>query len=256
MRLIRRWLLPTALALAAVAGGIAWYQQPTFRQARLNQRLIAAVHARDEAAVTEALADGADPNARVYQEEEPSLRTLLIAFFQPKTAQNTSPVWWPVLTVAAEAGDLQIVQALLNKGANVNGKGCVGNNMALAMVTLGERPGMTRPDVTALLLKHGADADARNVALHYAISSDDLPSAALLLDSGANTNDDRYGFTPLTEAIRGNELAMIKMLLAHGANPNSKGKYFSKSALAFAEQFRQRIDPRIIPLLKAAGAKT
>jgi hypothetical protein len=41
-----------------------------------------------------------------------------------------------------------------------------------------------------------------------------------LLDHGADTNDRSYAWTPLTGAAAAADLAMVKLLIARGADPN------------------------------------
>src|SRR5205809_1493875 len=59
-------------------------------------------------------------------------------------------------------------------------------------------------------------------ALHWVVRVDDLDSARLLIQAGANAKfADRYGVTPLFLACMNGNAAMIKLLLDAGADANS-----------------------------------
>src|SRR5690349_5986526 len=59
-------------------------------------------------------------------------------------------------------------------------------------------------------------------ALHWAVRSDDLDTAELLIRAGANVKAvDRYGITPLYLACVNGNAAMLRKLLDAGADPNS-----------------------------------
>ena len=88
---------------------------------------------------------------------------------------------------AARAGDAHVVQALLEKGADVN---------------------VPEPDGTT--------------ALHWAVYHDDLNTVELLLHAGAQPRAvTRYGVTPLYLACINGNAVIIERLLAAGADPNA-----------------------------------
>ncbi len=59
-------------------------------------------------------------------------------------------------------------------------------------------------------------------ALHWAVRADDIETADLLIQAGANVKaSDRYGVTPLSLACVNGNASMIRRLLAAGADPNS-----------------------------------
>ena len=78
---------------------------------------------------------------------------------------------------------------------------------------------------TRLLLLLGADINYANgfgTALHYAASRGDTALMELLLDHGANANyPAKWEETPLYRARQSNQSDAERILLAHGANPNT-----------------------------------
>ena len=59
-------------------------------------------------------------------------------------------------------------------------------------------------------------------ALHWAAHHDDLETAKALVDAGANVKaENRYGVTPLSLACQNGNAAIVELLLARGADPNT-----------------------------------
>src|SRR5215831_934961 len=76
------------------------------------------------------------------------------------------------------------------------------------------------------MLNQKADVNAPGVdgtpALHWVVRVDDLETARLLIQAGANAKmADRYGVTPISLASSNGNAAMIKLLLDAGADANS-----------------------------------
>jgi ankyrin repeat protein len=76
------------------------------------------------------------------------------------------------------------------------------------------------------LLQQKTDVNASLVdgttALHWAVRTDDLETAELLIRAGANVKAaDRYGITPLSLACSNGSVSMIRKLLGAGADPSS-----------------------------------
>jgi uncharacterized protein len=76
------------------------------------------------------------------------------------------------------------------------------------------------------LLMEAADVNVPaadgTTALHWAVRSDDVDTAELLIRAGANVKAvDRYGITPLYLACVNGNAAMLRKLLDAGADPNS-----------------------------------
>ena len=231
---------------------LANYQQPNARQARLDAKLIAAVHSHDSAAALSALAEGANPNVRDYYRPTP---TLLIRLRHPDAAKIDDAVhaqeWLPVLSSAVifdsdrTRSDLndKIVQALLRHGADVNGRDYAGDRV------LGAAAYQGRLDWVRELLDRGADAGSRAEALSAAVNGDQPDVMRLLIARGADVNaQDRFRLTPLTGSCLSHQTALIRLLLRHGADPSRRDGE-GDTALQVALRWR-RPDPALVRLLE------
>ncbi|KAK1758303.1 ankyrin repeat-containing domain protein [Echria macrotheca] len=129
----------------------------------------------------------------------------------------------PLLSAAAESGDVSAVRTLLQERYN--------HPYYIETInSQGETPLMTASrcghiEVARLLLDHGADVNAQRgfdhfTPLHFAIQrgGGDQALAELLISRGARLNaGDDEGFRPLTYAIWKRDGSLVRMLLARGA---------------------------------------
>lgn len=121
----------------------------------------------------------------------------------------------PPLLVAPGAKDM--VSALLDAKADPNIPSAGGETVLHYAVP--------EPDITEMLLAHGAKANATNdlgeTPLHWAAGAGLTNSVELLLSHGAHINArDNAGDTPLHFAVLAGRTEMVDLLLAKGANPN------------------------------------
>jgi uncharacterized protein len=178
-----------ALALAFMGALAAAAEQPT---------LLEAAEGGDHGAALGALEAGGDVNAR--------------------GPDGTTALIW-----AAYNGDADLVQRLLKAGADANATNEFGT-FALGEAAIG---GYT--DVIAALLQGGADADSANpegeTPLMAVARTGNVEAATLLLDAGANVNAiELWGQqSALMWAAAQKQPAMIKLLLARGADVNAHG---------------------------------
>ncbi len=133
---------------------------------------------------------------------------------------------YPPLCAAISRGDQEVVEALLESGADVNGFVRQGQDKPTALmlaVDLG-----TKAMVDAVLrykpdLESRRETDGR-AALHQA-AAQYAPSPEVidaLAKAGANANAaDNKGWTPLHIAVEGGHPTAVKALLEAGANPNA-----------------------------------
>ncbi|MEO5936262.1 MAG: ankyrin repeat domain-containing protein [Terriglobales bacterium] len=152
-----------------------------------EERLLAAVKAGDAAALRAALEAGANANTN--------------------DAHGN-----PLICVAAEHGQTEMVAALLDHKASITAR----NNYRAPPLYLAIS--FKHPETAAFLLERGAPVeDAKYNPLHIAVHSLDFATATLLLDKGANIhfgND-----AALRTAAKAANLEMVKFLLERGADP-------------------------------------
>ena len=137
------------------------------------------------------------------------------------------------LFVALEKNQNDIVELLLDHGANVNALDPTGKAILHKVFS---QPQCNLVNLVKLLLKHGADVNARDTdlmsPLHLAEYDGELEVAQMLVKHKADVNfQDSNGNTPLDilfERPGYNEedvLIHTRLLLGHGAEVNSRDKY-------------------------------
>ncbi len=145
----------------------------------------------------------------------------------------------PNLTIfeASATGDLERVRALLR----------LDPSLANAFASDGFQPlGLASffdyPEVVRLLVESGADVNnpsnnvQRVTPLHSAAAAQDVETARLLLERGADPNARQAGgFTPLHTAGENGQIEMIRLLLEHGADPAVQAED-GKSPLDLAQE--------------------
>ena len=127
----------------------------------------------------------------VYQDDNvPMVRLLLENGANPNVV--TSRSGWTLLMQAVQKGSLELAEALIAAGAEVNAR---------------------------------IDSDSRGTALYFATSINSTNAAALvelLLKNKADVNvTDAYGSTPLIQAVSKRNPEVVKLLVEHGADVNA-----------------------------------
>jgi ankyrin repeat protein len=216
----------TALMTAARAGSVESVRLLAARGANVNARedwlgetALMWAAAENQAAVVRALvALGAEVNARSAHKEPPVLEF-------PQSGGPNMPFprgGWTPLMYAAREGAIDAARALVELGADMN-------VVALPQTDVP----LTEP------VRKNADT-VGTTALVYAIINAHFDLAAMLVGKGADPNiEDTSGMTALYAAVEWNTLqwvqsrpapifrdtidgaGLVKVLLAHGANPNA-----------------------------------
>ena len=166
-----------------------------------NTPLLLAAYAGSHELVELVLSFGAELDliSAVVLGRTDSVKTFLSE--RPAFIHKRSPRGWPLLHLAAQHGDLEIVRFLLSAGADPNS---THNENRLTPLFLAFRA----PHVKAeLLLEHGANVHARDKhragALHYAASTGNEAWLDFLLAHGADPKAETNARqTPWTLAVR------------------------------------------------------
>jgi ankyrin repeat protein len=192
----------SALMTAARAGSVAVVETLLAHHADVNtaervkgQTALMWAAAEGHAAVVEALVThGADVHAR--------------------STRGSTP-----LLFAARAGDLATARALVAAGADVN------DSEPVRPLAKGADANEVLPGGNSALLLASASVNATS-GFEYSLAvkpSGHEPVAMFLLEHGADlSKTDTIGTTPLHAAVQTNKLALVKALLEHGADPNSR----------------------------------
>ena len=139
----------------------------------------------------------------------------------PNLINSEFGYWETPLILAAEKGHLDIVELLLECGANVN-KAIYEDTPLTASIK------RNYEDVFELLLKRGADVDGyilidRWTALHWAAYFGRTNLTSILLRHNANLNTcDHWGKTPLHIAVSERNLETMQLLVDAGSDPTLK----------------------------------
>jgi hypothetical protein len=151
--------------------------------------------------------------------------------------------------VAAGEGHINILSLLLDHGADIDVRNKNGETPLLRASWAGKR------EAGWYLIDRGADINApdeRNFTPVFVAFKGHVESARMLLERGAVIDiRNRYGETPLHQALRWGEIELVRLFLEHGADPNLANRYDetpSEMALRFEE-------PEIVELLSEYGAQ-
>lgn len=162
----------------------------------------------------------------------------------------------PPLALAAAGGHLQVVQALLDAGAEADRSGQDGTALMMAVWN-------NLPEVAELLLARGASANAPGpcgeTPLHYAALKGRVELGRLLLAHGAtpnahttqghtdmfNTSPPVVGETPLHLAAAYGHAAFVELLLANKADKQATD-HCGQTALHWAARYQQEALLRLL----------
>ena len=156
----------------------------------------------------------------------------------------------PVLQSAAETGNREMVQILLDAGADVNRRDASGNTpISRALI-------FEKGDIAKLLLQRGATLYEPEEALIFAILLHDAELVRTLLEKGVRANATGNGDSALTLVVDATlySSGIAQVLLDHGADPNFAGPNGITPLLAAARHSYAGSDLGFAELLLARGA--
>ncbi len=265
------FILTLQFVIIGVPGVLLWRD---YQQQRLNRRLFDAINLDDAPSALLALAHGADANAR----DEPVVPPWLLVWNLLRNRQAAVP--WAgtplLMSLDLERGEpshansrLQLFKALIAHGARVNVPNPIGNPpIWYALATCDA-------DVARILIEHGSNlrdrpdvADLFNFGdiLTFAIKNRNHVSVLeAMLQHGVDPNRvDVAGRTPLSTAVYYHDIAAVRCLLKHHADPNIRihDPYFDGlQPLQYADQLRayaewreRRMFAEMVEILRHAGA--
>ncbi|WP_170232994.1 ankyrin repeat domain-containing protein [Desulfuromonas acetexigens] len=156
----------------------------------------------------------------------------------------------PLLQRVVLAGQTDQVEDLLNQDVDVNEQTAIGWTALLAAAAQGY------PQIVQLLLDAGANTDIGNLKgitpLIYGARYGNIEVSKLLLEYGANPNlQDTYGMTALMIATRYGFSDIVEMLLKAGANTKIKD-HDAMTAIDFAHKYKHG---KIAKMLRTANQR-
>jgi len=138
--------------------------------------------------------------------------------------------------LAAYVGDLVKVKSFIEKGASAEAQD------GHLLTPLHAAAGAGQREIAEFLISKGASVNADAVAegpgtpLHYAIDGGSKEVVELLISKGADIDaSDKYGITALHRAATKGDTDIVKLLIARGANVNAKTQY-GQTPLHYAAQ--------------------
>jgi ankyrin repeat protein/beta-lactamase regulating signal transducer with metallopeptidase domain len=153
--------------------------------------------------------------------------TEIVELLQKHGAKEIAPAPGALLCRAASQGDIEKVKSLIEKGINVNTKDKEGYTAIYDAAARGHK------DVVEFLINKGADInirvdiDAKNsglwTPLQTAVRHNQASVVELLISKGASVNTkDKWGFSPLHTAAKHGYTGVAEHLIDKGADLNAK----------------------------------
>lgn len=147
---------------------------------------------------------------------------------------SVDPTGQPVLHMAAREGNLEVVQALVQAGANIDKRNafketpimlaCITGSAKIVEYLLSKEAQINQPGWTPLL---------------YAATNGQNEIVKLLIENHAYIDSSApNGSTPLMMAVRGGHISTAQLLLEEGADPSIKNEN-GESAESWAEMAKQ-----------------
>ena len=260
-----------SIAVLILLGGLSWMTHSFARQVKLDHALIQAIKSEDNPRILEALAQGANGEARDTGKEptvRESLLQLLDRFRLRHTAHIEQDEHLPALVLLFSNSYLKmlyrsegrswpgpslvVVRALLDHGARVE-DGDMTNETPLHFARE-----FSNSDMILLLLKRGANINARDYGGSTPLINANAGATEVLVDHGANieaVNDSNQ--TALMLAARNGDVETVRILLEYGAKVGVKDQW-GGTALYFATTCMQSTPEgkrKMVDLLRKYASK-
>jgi ankyrin repeat protein len=269
---IRKILITLAfLTGITVCVGLSLHSRARQREANLT--LVAALNNNDIEMARKAVEQGADVNIRENLPEptraDGFLGRLKGLLFPVRTGYGTGKT---ALVLAAGSEDLEFVNLLLKRGADVNNRqesvlcAAADGQFVPAVNTPGQKDSSVEVyrqklhslpvyEVLRTLIDHGLKIDNQSADYLNALSSicqfSDPKSERLLLQYGEKLKiTDKQAYNPMLAAIGTNRYEVVKALLDRGASAH----YNDQAEMYYILSAAQRGTPEIVTLLLDRGA--
>ncbi|KFZ16935.1 hypothetical protein V502_04822 [Pseudogymnoascus sp. VKM F-4520 (FW-2644)] len=203
---------------------LAYGADPNYANTGGHPALYYAIQRRDTTVIQLLLDHEADPNQRPWTGQpcvhlaasQGDIKTVQALISKHVDINATPTMGETALGSAIYRDDANMVHLLLENGADVNIKPLAGQSPLFLVASKGDSV------LLRLLLERGANVDESPPgfpsALYMAIHREDLETAKVLLEFGANASTGNS----LNVAVDHSNVNAVKLLLDHGADPNSK----------------------------------
>jgi ankyrin repeat protein len=204
----------------------------------LKRQLIRAVYAKNLDMVENVLNAGADPNVlddngdpilrfAISQRGQTGIDLVRLLVDSGADVNALDRRGYALLPIAAEDGKLEIVQILVEAGADI--EGTFTGKKSTNNTALGAAAGQGHKEIVEFLIANGANVNHLETGSFYtplglAAYSNNYDIVKILLDNGADhtlRNTLSGGQTPLHSAVRINGVASVQALLEAGADVNA-----------------------------------
>jgi ankyrin repeat protein len=195
--------------------------EATIRKLGPNKRLSLAISREDNAIIRNLIQNGAALDGIDSPDNDPKMEDRETSLLEKRLPPENEPP----LFAAMEWENKKALKTLLALNADVNKKSNCTDSINFGKFPLHAAAEADQVDYAYLLIKHGANVNARNnqgeTALHTAVQTCGTRFLRLLLAAGADPNQhSSEKVAPLYLAVKGKRLSAILPLLKAGASVN------------------------------------
>ena len=165
---------------------------------------------------------------------------------------NALDMDWTALHLATALGNTEIVQVLIDGGANLEAQGEPAGSHPLHLAAQNNES-----EIAQLLIKHGATINSRNngdkTPLLIAAGHNNIEVGEILLKNGADPNEtfSEYKDSPLHFASYAGNAAFASLLIKHGAAVNAPSLRYGETPIFYAASHG---NIEVLKILVANGA--